>query len=196
VRGVLQEKIAEHAKDLLLGTLEESSLLALVVGGSHLDPQNQAAVTESEGNIGVTGDRETSDLEELKNMLSLNLEKFRSIKRTRPPKKGKLLKRDVVIFAAILLGIKGPKYCSFLHERQVKPKWLDSDSTVDSYPKSYMAGGSWRKKVQDEKTRAESRMGRYTDSELSIAFQLYAPNSLAALRERLLIRAYPSISLL
>ena len=115
------------------------------------------------------------------------LAKFEATKR-RTPKKGRLLKRDAVIFAAILLGHQGTKYCAFLHEREIRPKWCDPESRTESYPKRYKAGDPWRKKVQDEKTRAKLRMDRYTDSELSTAFHSYLPDRLDTLRHKLSIR--------
>ena len=83
------------------------------------------------------------------------------------------MKRDTVIFAAILMELKGMKYCSFLQDNGIKPKWSDSDHA--SYPKSYQAGDLWRKKVQDEKTRAKLRMNNYARSELATAFSTHLP---------------------
>jgi Tfp pilus assembly major pilin PilA len=89
-------------------------------------------------------------------------------------KRGALGKRDTVIFAAILMDLKGPSYCSFLQNHGVRPKW--SDSGPVTYQKSYQTGEPWRKKVQDEKTRAKSRISRYVDSELANAFNAYLPD--------------------
>ncbi len=184
VSRVLRKQIAEHAENLIEGTLDNSSLLALVVGKKHLEHQSQEATTGLDGKPGEGGDLEriVTDPETLKSIFTAVLAKIESTKR-RAPKKGKLLKRDAVIFAAILLGHKGTKYCAFLHERQVRPKWCDSEASAESYPKSYKAGDPWRKKVQDEKTRAKLRMDGYTDSELSIAFHSYLPDRLDALRQ-------------
>ena len=71
-------------------------------------------------------------------------------------KKRKPAKRDTVIFAAILRELTGMKYCSFLEDHGIKPKL--SDSGPATYPLGYKAGDPWRKKIQDEKTRAKSRM--------------------------------------
>lgn len=192
VSRVLREQIAEHAENLIEGTLDNSSLLALVVGKQHLADQSHRVATRlvKESGAAISQDPITTDLETLRVILPSILAKFEVTQR-RAPKKAKLPKRDAVIFAAILLGLKGPKYCVFLHERQVKPKWCDSDSRAESYLKSYNAGDPWRKKVQDEKTRAKSRMDRYTDSELSIAFNTFVPDRLDTLRHRLSIRTVP-----
>jgi len=49
------------------------------------------------------------------------------------------------------------------------PKWSERGGPT-SYPQSYERGGSWRKAVQDEKSRAKGRMDRYPDSELATGF--------------------------
>ncbi len=48
------------------------------------------------------------------------LGKFEVKRRQRPPKKERLLKRDAVIFAAILLGLEGLRYSLFLREREIE----------------------------------------------------------------------------
>jgi len=53
--------------------------------------------------------------------------------------------------------------------RKITPKWPDRGGPA-SYPPSYERGGSWRKAVQDEKSRAKDRMDRYPDSELATGF--------------------------
>jgi hypothetical protein len=93
----------------------------------------------------------------------------------RSAKKTKLQKRDTVVFAAILLGHQATSYCEVLHKQGVRPKWANGNSTNGSYQASYRLGDPWRKKVQDEKTRAKTRMNRYTESELAKAFQTFLP---------------------
>jgi hypothetical protein len=44
-------------------------------------------------------------------------------------------KRDTVLFAAIVSDLEGLKYCSFLDNHRVKPKW--SDTGPKSYRESY-----------------------------------------------------------
>ena len=104
---------------------------------------------------------------------SMSEMKERQAARRGVKKRATVGKRDTVIFAAILLELTGPRYCSFLQEHELKPKW--SDQGPASYPKSYQAGEPWRKKVQDEKTRARSRMSRHLDSELADALNIYLP---------------------
>jgi hypothetical protein len=88
-------------------------------------------------------------------------------------RKRKLAKRETVIFAAILKELKGPKYCEFLHNHGIRPKW--SDASPATYPSGYRLGDPWRKKIQDEKTRARERMERSVDSDLAAAFIAYLP---------------------
>src|SRR5205814_10351908 len=96
---------------------------------------------------------------------------------SRPTKKrttrGKPGKRDSVLFVAILKELKGVKYCSFLDKHGIRPKW--SDSGHPNYIKSYQNGDPWRKRVQDEKTRARLRMNDCVPSELATAVNAYLP---------------------
>ena len=89
-------------------------------------------------------------------------------------RRGRLGKRETVIFAAILSELKGSQYCEFLHKHGIKPKW--SDSGPATYPSGYQRGDPWRKKIQDEKTRARERMERCTDSDLANALITYLPD--------------------
>ena len=103
----------------------------------------------------------------------------------RSARKTKLQKRDTVVFAAILLGHQATSYCEFLHKQGVRPKWANGNSANGSYPASYQSGDPLRKKVQDEKTRAKTRMNRYTESELAKAFQTLLPGLEDELRQKL-----------
>ena len=183
---VLKAKIVEHAEDLIKKTLPDSSLLALVVERRHLESQNALASGRQEGYRGAAESRDTitTDAETLTEVFSSVFSKFER-RKWRAPKKRKLLKRDAVIFAAILLGLKGTKYCSFLQEHQIRPKWSDSGFSPETYLKGYTTGNPWRKKVQDEKTRARLRIDRYNDEELANAFSTYLPHRLSELREQL-----------
>lgn len=189
---VLRDKVSEHAKDLIDGTLEKSSLLALFIGSRLANEQGQAKTTELDRQMHLPGDLAvfTRDVASLKPLLESLLQKFELSKR-RTAKKTKLQKRDAVIFSAILLGHRGIRYCTYLHAHEVKPKWYDPESGIESYPKSYQAGDPWRKKVQDEKTRARLRMDAYIESELDAVFRKFMPNELADLRHKLSVRTIP-----
>ena len=96
---------------------------------------------------------------------------------TRPPthtkRQRKLAKRDTVIFAAILMELKSVKYCAFLQDHGIKPNW--SESGPATYLRGYQVGDPWRKKVQDEKTRAKLQMNGYAEPELANAFSIHLP---------------------
>src|SRR5438132_1756713 len=84
-------------------------------------------------------------------------------------------RRDSTVFAAIILDLKGMRYCSFLKDHGVKPKW--SEPCPSNYCAGYQAGNPWQKKIQDEKSRAKARMEGYTDPALADAFNFYLPDS-------------------
>jgi len=71
------------------------------------------------------------------------------------------------------------KYCFFLKDHGVKPKW--SEPCPSDYCAGYLADNPWRKKIQDEKSRAKSQMKGYTDPALADAFNFYLPDKLEAL---------------
>jgi hypothetical protein len=52
-----------------------------------------------------------------------------------------------------------------------------------------MAGDPWRKKVQDEKTRAKVRMNCYTNAQLADAFNVHLPIQFKELTPLLQTRA-------
>ncbi len=189
VACVLEKMIREQAGKLVQGTLDESSLLALFLGKKHLDAQRQEAPARAGEKSGAVNEPAliTTDSQKMENVFSSVLAKFHDEKRRRPPKRAKLLKREAVIFGAILLGRQGVKYCHFLQERGIRPKW--SDFGHESYPKGYLSGGPWRKKIHDEKTRAKSRMNRYTDAELANAFSSHLSDLIDELRRILSTRA-------
>ena len=190
VTRVLEKQIQGQAEKLVKGTLDASSLMMLFLGMRYRGLQNHAAATKAEEL--VVAAKGQNGMSVVTEMFKLILAKIGVPEQRHPPKKRKLLKRDAVIFAAILLGLKGLKYCSCLQEYGVRPKWSDSDSSPESYPKSYRAGEPWRKRVQDEKTRAKARMGSYTESELASAFSANLPDRIDDLRLRLSTREAPS----
>ncbi len=181
VTDVLAEKIAERSEKLAVGTMEPTSLLALVVGRnlglSPLAVGTRApagtgtptgrigdALPPADSSIAAAGDK----------ILEYVMDKFNVRVPAGPVKRRKLVKRDTAIFAAIKIGLKGPQYCSFLHERGIRPKWLDGAPA--SYPQAYKDGQPWRKKIQDEKARARLRMELYADSVFAEALILHLPD--------------------
>jgi len=180
---VLQEKIAEQAEKLLLGAMDASSLLALILGGKHLEYQREAA--EAEERFGALNNQQGTEggslfpphnplVMKMEAAANLVIAKFGTPAQRRGKKRGTPDRRDIVIFAAILLRREGLKYCAFLQDHGISPKW--SDFGPGGYPKSYKSGNPWRKKIQDEKTRAKARMDRYTDTELADAVNIHLPD--------------------
>lgn len=184
ILSVLKEVISEQAEPLLRGMVDKSSLLALVLNGGQIA---QAKAPVSEGPQDANSSVRRVAVEAVEEQLQAVMAKL-WVGKQRIPKKTKLRKRDAVIFAAILLGQQGTAYCVFLHSYQIRPKWVDGDSTPGSYPMSYGAGDPWRKKVQDEKARAKTRMNRYSESELANAFSEFLPRQLEKLRQKLAVR--------
>jgi hypothetical protein len=181
---VLEQKVRENAAKLVEGTVDGTSLLALAIGQERLRQQHQLAAearkhesADSDSTVesassaqsqGAAIARVEATLGTILAKLGISTSAGIKAKKKRRP-----VKRDTVIFAAILMELKGMKYCSFLQDNGIKPKWSDSDHA--SYPKSYQAGDLWRKKVQDEKTRAKLRMNNYARSELATAFSTHLP---------------------
>ena len=186
VTRVLEQKVAENAPNLVAGNLDGTSLLALAIGQEHLRQHYQVSTEAREHGSAESGSAAESPssaqlqgaaLERVEETLRTILAKLGGSvpEGIKAKKKRTLGKRDIVIFAAILLKLKGMKYCSFLQDHGIKPKWAESGPP--SYPRGYQAGDPWRKKVQDEKTRAKARMDRFANSELADAFNAYLPES-------------------
>ena len=177
VSRVLEQKVRENAAKLIRGPLDDTSLLALAIGQGHL---RQQFPRPAEASIG-SPEKPTSLVElgatlaNIDQTLKAFLAKFggSATPTTKQRRRGAPGKRDTVIFAAILLGLKGMGYCSFLQEHGIKPK--PSDTGHATYPLNYQVGDPWRKKIQDEKTRAKLRMRGYARSELATAFNTYLP---------------------
>jgi hypothetical protein len=74
----------------------------------------------------------------------------RSVK---PTKAKRPKRRDTVIFGAIQAGLKGPKYCALLDQRnaQLPSAWTD-EGCPDTYAEANRSP-KWRKRIQDEKCR-------------------------------------------
>jgi len=181
VNRVLQEKIAEQSEKLVRGTMDDSSLLALVIGKRHLAKAQDGRTDNS------LDQSQNSAMMRLEDAIKLLLAKFPISAPRRLRKMGKLGNRDTVIFAAILLELEGLKYCAFIQSYGVRPKW--SESGQASYAKSYQAGNPWRKKVQDEKTRAKVRMSRYSEPELMDAVNIHLPDQFHKISRLLTTRA-------
>ena len=183
VRRVLEEQLRINAPKLIDQTLERTSLLALAIGQSYLvDPSSVVHCDPNQ--LADQGDkyRETENL-----ILAKLNEVIKKVDRSvnagsRRPKAAKKrpMKRDAVLFAAIVNNLKGLTYCSFLDGHKVKPKWSDSDS--QTYKRCYLTSASYKKKIQDEKTRARQRMTSLEASILAEAFINHLPQEFDQLR--------------
>ncbi len=152
VQRVLREKIAERTAEVLEGALDQALLLARVIRQEHLH-----AIAKSADEPSPQGSKrpsaETVLSERFLQALDARLAKFGfSGPKSNSALRRKPGRRDTVIYAAILKELKGAQYCAFLHERGLRPKWADRGPT--NYPNSYQRADSWRKVVQDEKSRA------------------------------------------
>lgn len=176
VTQVLRQAVREQAATLSEGALDSTSLLALAIGlqkkeqqpRQEPDPGIMAApqmVAESESHW-------LSSVERIEGKLDAVLAKFEPGK-ARHTKKGERLpsKRDTIIFAALVRELRGKDYCAYLQNHGLKPKW--EHPTASTYSRGHEAGHPWRKKIEDEKTRAKKRMTARPDAELAEAFCSY-----------------------
>ncbi len=206
VTRVLQQKIVENAAKLVEGAIDDTSMLAMVIGKKHLEYQSQLGAEPEGGgpaksqatmNPDSSVQPQNAALAKVEELLQSLLARVGSVPAPEPVKKGrmrqKLGKRDTVIFAAILMGLKGVRYCSFLQEHGLRPRWPDSGPAT-TYPKSYLSGDPCRKKVQDEKTRAKLRMNSYALFELATAFSTYLPEKFDQISPLLHSRNSPEAS--
>lgn len=176
VRQVLEDQLRRNAAKLIDRTLERTSLLALVIGQNYLPA--------SECYAPAVPDQESAEKKKPANPQSVILTKLDEIlnvcqtsagirqARSKKARRSSIPnKRDTVLFAAITSNLEGIKYCAFVDKHRISPKWTEDGPK--SYRESYVAGGSYRKKVQDEKTRAKQRMKGYADSAILEAFVTY-----------------------
>src|SRR5205823_2037475 len=99
-----------------------------------------------------------------------------SVRKTTRKTNTRLSRRHSTMFAALLLELKGMRYCSFLKDHEIKPKW--PEPCPANYCAGYLAGHPWRKKIQDEKSRARTQMEGYTNPAIADAFNFYLPDKL------------------
>ena len=176
VRQVLEEQVRLNAAKLIERNLENTSLLALAIGQKYLPASEHptGAVANEDGG-------EKSDSSGSQNIILKKLDEIVRAFGSRVGVRGQSsqikakpsfpTKRDTIFFAAIVRNLEGLKYCDFVDKYRVKPKWADDGPK--SYRESYLAIGSYPKRVQDEKSRAKQRMSKYPDSVLMDAFVTY-----------------------
>jgi hypothetical protein len=174
VSQVLVQKLHENTPALVRGDLDGTSLLAMVCSQHHLQERPGNAAEPFAQTDVLSVQNAALDFQSVAPRVEASLTslhaKFDAIMSGKAKKKTKrkLRRRDTIIFAAIVKGKKGAEYCNFLNDHAIKPGWRDGRPA--SYPRAYELGEPWRKKVQDEKTRAQTRMKTYTKAELLNAF--------------------------
>jgi hypothetical protein len=173
VARVLEHTIAEKAADLAKGTVAETSLLSMVIRKEYLTRTAVPAIQPS----GLTYSGIEDLLRTVLSEIGAPSRKRRISARKKPNR------RDTIIYAAIMLQLKGSDYCDYLHSHGLKPKWFESGPST--YTKSYEVGSTWRKRVQDEKSRASTRFKMYPESELRGALVNYLPAEFEAIIRRL-----------
>jgi hypothetical protein len=201
VSRVLEQQIHENAPALVEGTLDPTCLLAMVATQKHLSGNNQAlartAPSESQNGetaLSVLDKGSAAAILRVETSIQTLHAKFDAGLVRKATKKAKVRpsRRHSIIFAAILLDLKGAKYCVFLKDHGVKPKW--SEPCPSDYYAGYRADKPWRKKIQDEKCRAKSQMKSYSNSALADIFNCYLPGQFEALSGLLNSRNSPSAS--
>lgn len=177
VRRVLEEQLRINAPKLVDRTLDETSLLSLAIGQRYLPADESVG-----GSVVDRACLQNSDLRNANSVILMKmaemLEKFATNGENRKGrhKAGKQTipnKRDTNLFAAITRKLEGLKYCINLDNHRVRPKW--SETGPKSYRESYLTGSPYKKKVQDEKSRANVRMNRLVDAVLLEAFITHLP---------------------
>ena len=185
VSRVLEQELRANAATVIGGTLHPTSLLAMVATRQHLTAGNRPPAELAEGGsmgVATKGGATKSDQLEQGSMVAIlaSLENLHakidagpvrkaSKKTSAPPNR-----RESILFAAIILGLEGTRYCAFLRDNRVAPRWETPCPT--NYDTGYKAGQPWRKKIQDEKCRAKVRMKGCPDPALADAFNFYLPD--------------------
>ena len=176
VSRVLEQQLRANAVAFVSGSLNPTSLLAMVATREHLSPKNcslphrsEEARMKEENPSSLSDQASAAAIVRVEALLQ-NIDKKISFKPQAATKRknAKPNRRDSIIFAAILFELRGMKYCSFLKDHAVKPKW--SDPCPPNYCAGYQNGQPWQKKIQDEKTRAKKRMESFPDSILADVF--------------------------
>jgi hypothetical protein len=162
---VLEQSLRENVTALINGSLDITSLLRMVVARQHHPAQEQ--VFGDMADVGSNPRAEIAALKESLRDLHAKFDTVATLKNKRRPRR-QPEKRATLIFAAVLYGLEGMKYCSFLKEHGLHPKGAEQGNPT--YPAAYQAGNAARKKVQDEKSRAKVRMNDYSNAELEEAF--------------------------
>src|SRR5262249_5749082 len=131
VSQVLEQKLKENASAFLNGEIDGTSLLAMAFARTHLQ---RPSGSDSQ-------DAQTAKLNELRKVVIDLHAKVDSRGSNAPRKKTKpkLRKREAVVLAAIIRGLKGEKYCAYLDSHGIRPTW-DAGESPTSYSRAYVIG--------------------------------------------------------
>lgn len=173
VRTVIEEQLRANAPKLIDRSLEPTSLLALTIGQSYLGGHNPFPRDVPGMEPPNAESLILSKMDEVLKRLDGRLDPH-SRHRKMTAKPSLPTKRDTILIAAILYGLEGVKYCCFLDNHRLRPKW--SDDGAKTYRESYLVADSYKKRTQDEKSRAKQRIHRFENSALLEAFVTYLPD--------------------
>ena len=180
VSQVLELQLRANAAGIVAGSLDPTSLLAMVAKQQHLTSTKRPVVQPTESDHEQAKALPLASEEDGLAKVLASLEELHAKVDARPTPKGpknihaRPTCRDTILFAAIILGLEGLKYCAFLRDRGVSPKW--EQPCPNGYDAGYRNGQPWQKKIQDEKHRAKVRMRANTDAALADAFNFYLPD--------------------
>ena len=180
ISHVLEQVLSANAAEIVGGCLHPTSLLAMIASGQHLAANKELLVSPTiggadEGKVTRPDPQQAAIAEILESVRYLRDE--RGVGPKQPVTKNTSVRpgrRDTIIFAAITLGLEALKYCAFLRDHTVAPKW--EKPCPSDYIAGYKAGQPWRKKIQDEKCRAKVRMKGRTKAALADVFNFYLPD--------------------
>jgi hypothetical protein len=154
VSRVLKQQLRANAAEFVDGTLDPTSLLAIVATRKHLPADDQALARATE-NGSVEGKFASSPADQVSVAAILRVEASLQnlhakidagpLRKATKKTNARPSRRDSIAFAAMILELKGMRYCSFLKDRGVKPKW--SEPCPSNYCAGYQVGNPWRKKI-------------------------------------------------
>lgn len=170
---VLEQKVHEQAASFVNRTMDPTSLLAMAVGPTFVGQQTAGSDSALGGGPKQPDSNMLASIHENVKALLARAD-IKPPSQTTTKKRRTVGHRYAVVFAAILRSLKGATYCFYLDKHKIRPKWPD-EQAPPTYAKGYISGEPWRKKIQDEKTRAKTAMKNYEPPEVSNAFVAYMP---------------------
>lgn len=168
---VLEQILAANAAKVVNGDLDPTCLLAIVARGQHLGSSGKPLTTAEASGPSLNLDRISAELiVESIRKIEAKIEGG-SAPKTRQNPNARPKRREAIFFAGITLGLEGVKFCAFLKDHKIEPRW--EQPCPENYVKGYLAGSPWTKKIQDEKCRARTKMKTYAKPALADVFNIY-----------------------